>query len=62
MDTARAADPPGLSRMSVASPCTVPRPGTEPRSPALQADPLPSEPAGKILPLKTIDLKVSPWK
>ena len=30
MDTARAADFPGLPRMSVTSPCTVTHPGTEP--------------------------------
>ena len=47
MDTARAADFPGLPRMSVTSPCTVPHPGIEPGSPGLQADPLPSEPPGK---------------
>ena len=43
MDTARAADFPGLPRMSVTSPCTVPHPGIEPESPALQADSLPIE-------------------
>ena len=30
------------------SPGDLPDPGTEPRSPALQADSLPSEPAGKL--------------
>ena len=62
MDTARAADFPGLPRMSVTSPCTLPHPGIEPGSPGLQADPLPSEPPGKIFPLKTTKQKASPWK
>ena len=31
------------------SPGDLPNPGIEPRSPALQADPLPSEPSGEIM-------------
>ena len=40
------------SRLPFPSPGDLPRPGIEPRSPALQADPLLSEPPGK--PLLTV--------
>ena len=36
------------------SPGDLPNPGIEPRSPALQADALPSEPSGESLSNKTI--------
>ena len=36
-----------LERVAIPSPGDPPDPGTEPRSPALQADSLPSEPPGK---------------
>ena len=35
------------SGLPIPSPGDLPDPGIEPRSPALQADPLPSEPPGK---------------
>ena len=41
-------------------PCTpgdLPNPGTEPRSPELQADFLPSEPAGKPNPILLVSLQ-----
>ena len=36
-----------LERVAIPSPGDIPDPGIEPRSPALQADSLPSEPRGK---------------
>ena len=36
-----------LSGLLFPSPGDLPNPGTEPRSPTLQADPLPDEPQGK---------------
>ena len=36
-----------LQWVAFPSPVDLPNPGTEPRSPALQADSLPAEPAGK---------------
>ena len=38
-----------LSRLSFPSPGDLPDPGIEPRSPALQADSLPSDPLAEIL-------------
>ena len=42
------------------SPRDLPNPGIEPRSPALQADSLPSEPSGKPKPAQTM-LLATPW-
>ena len=41
------------------SPGDLPDPGIKPRSPALQADPLPSEPP--VLSLGSVQLFMTPW-
>ena len=47
------------SGLSFPSPGDLPNPGTEPRSPALQADPLPSEPPGVSGQIKAKTRKTS---
>ena len=42
--------------MPFPSPGDLPDPGTEPGSPALQADPLPSEPPGKPNPFRVLEV------
>ena len=44
------------SGLSCPSPGYLPNPGIKPRSPALQADSLPSEPPGKFCPIEAIGL------
>ena len=49
------------SGMPFPSPGALPDPGIEPGSPALQADALPSEPAGKPLMREGIDINMTDW-
>ena len=49
------------SRFPFSSPGDLADPGIEPRSPALQADSLPSEPPGKLLCHSQEDLLMSPY-
>ena len=47
--------------MPFPSPGALPDPGIELGSPALQADALPSEPAGKHLMREGIDINMTDW-
>ena len=49
------------SELPFSSPGDLADPGIRPRSPALQADSLPSEPPGKLLYLSQEDLLMSPY-
>ena len=51
-----------LEWVVIPSPGDLPDPGIEPRSPALQADSLPSEPLkGKVKSLSRVQLFATPW-